>query len=182
MKKTLLLTGAAAALGTSILFGVVSGNTEPAENDIAVLQGREVVFEALPAAPAVKGVSTSQASSKVLDIAGQYLGADYLLGASTSRTDAFDCSSFTKRVFSQLGIELPRSSSAQAQIGEAVAMDELQVGDLLFFATSGSGGVSHAGIYAGNGEMVSAQNGGVKYAPVDEGYWADRFLFAKRVS
>lgn len=181
MKKALLLTGAAAALGTSILFGVASGNSEPAENDIAV-QGREVAFEVLPASPAVKGVSTSQASSKVLDIAGQYLGADYLLGASTSRTDAFDCSSFTKRVFAQLGIELPRSSAQQAQLGSSVAMDELQVGDLVFFATSGSGDVSHAGIYAGNGEMVSAQNGGVKYAPIDEGYWADRFLFAKRVS
>ncbi|WP_162287879.1 C40 family peptidase [Indiicoccus explosivorum] len=178
MKKSLLLVS---ALSGTLVFGTaVAVDGQPA-SEVPGFSGKEVAFEALPAAPEVKGVSTAQPSADILNVADQYLGANYLLGASTSRTDAFDCSSFSKRVFSELGIELPRHSAAQAELGEKVPMKDLQKGDLVYFATSETGGVSHVGIYAGDGEMISAQNGGVKYAPIDEGYWNEHFLFAKRV-
>lgn len=133
---------------------------------------------------AVKSASTtipsSASSSSIINSAEKYLGARYQYGASPSRTDVFDCSSFTQRVFAEQGIMLPRNSAAQSGVGTSVSLSNLQPGDLIFFATSGTGRVSHVGIYAGGGKMISAQNGGVKYADINNSYWGPRTLFAKR--
>jgi peptidoglycan endopeptidase LytE len=128
-----------------------------------------------------KAVNSSLAD-QVIQIGEKYLGAKYLYGASPSRTDAFDCSSFTMRVFGEAGISLPRSSEAQSQIGTPVSFNQLQKGDLVFFDTDFNGTINHVGIYAGNGQMLNATTSkGVCYVSIDSSYWKDRLVKAVRV-
>jgi peptidoglycan endopeptidase LytE len=128
-----------------------------------------------------KAVNSSLAD-QIIQIGEKYLGAKYLYGASPSRTDAFDCSSFTMRVFNEAGISLPRSSQAQSQVGTPVSFNQLQKGDLVFFDTDFNGAINHVGIYAGNGQMLNATTSkGVCYVSLDSSYWKERFVKAVRV-
>ncbi|KOP77780.1 peptidase [Lysinibacillus sp. FJAT-14745] len=120
-------------------------------------------------------------TSDVTDTASKYLGVPYLYGGTT--TKGLDCSGYTSKVFADLGIELNRTSGSQYQQGTEVAKDNLEVGDLLFFNTSGKG-VSHVAIYMGDGKMIHSQTGkGVSYSNVnDPYYWGSRYIGAKRVA
>ena len=120
-------------------------------------------------------------TSELSATATKYLGTPYLYGGTT--TSGFDCSGYTSKVFSDLGIKLNRTSSSQYQQGTAVAKSDLQVGDLVFFNTSGSG-VSHVGIYIGDNKMIHSQTGkGVSYSNVnDPYYWSSRYIGAKRIT
>jgi peptidoglycan DL-endopeptidase LytE len=124
----------------------------------------------------------SSLADRVIQIGEKYLGAKYLYGASPSRTDAFDCSSFTMRVFGEAGISLPRTSTAQSQAGTTVSFNQLQKGDLVFFDTNFDGAINHVGIYAGNGQMLNASTSkGVSYTSINSSYWQERFVKAVRV-
>lgn len=126
-------------------------------------------------------VSASASASSAISIAQRYLGTPYQYGASTGTTSVFDCSSFTKHVFAQMGVNLPRNSAAQAGLGVTVSKGNLQPGDLVFFNTSG-GGISHVGIYVGNGRFIGAQSSnGVSYAGMNDSYWGSKFVTAKRI-
>lgn len=75
------------------------------------------------------------------------------------RLRGFDCSGFTRWVFSHaLGRELPRTAAEQSALGTGVSLDELVPGDLLFWG-SGSG-VYHVGIYAAMASTFHASTGG----------------------
>ncbi|AMM95385.1 peptidase P60 [Peribacillus simplex] len=124
----------------------------------------------------------SSKADQVLAAGARYLGAKYVYGASTSRTDIFDCSSFTLRAFQNAGISLPRNSVAQSQAGTAVSLKALQKGDLVFFDTNNDGVINHVGIYAGNGQMLNASTSkGVSYANINNSYWGPSFVKAVRV-
>ncbi|MFJ7682325.1 C40 family peptidase [Peribacillus butanolivorans] len=130
-----------------------------------------------------ESISTNSAQAdKILAAGAKYLGARYVYGASTSRTDIFDCSSFTLKAFQAVGISLPRTSSAQSQVGKLVSSNTLQKGDLVFFDTNNDGVINHVGIYAGNGQMLNASTSkGVSYANINSSYWEPRFVKAVRV-
>ncbi|MFX3617704.1 MAG: LysM peptidoglycan-binding domain-containing protein [Sporolactobacillus sp.] len=118
----------------------------------------------------------------------QYQGTPYSYGAQSFVTSSFDCSSFTQYIYKDVyGITLPRTSAQQATVGVPVDQGNLQVGDLLFFDSSGDGGIHHVGIYMGNGQMISAElTVGVHVTNVFSGggsqvYWQPRFVKARRV-
>ncbi|MHB1503198.1 MAG: transglycosylase SLT domain-containing protein [Acidimicrobiales bacterium] len=93
--------------------------------------------------------------SQVVSEAERYLGVPYQWGG-TSRATGFDCSGLVQRVYSDLGVYLPRTSQEQAQVGIPISSLALaQPGDLLFFEP-GPGGPGHVGIYLGGGEMIDA--------------------------
>lgn len=119
--------------------------------------------------------------SELSDTATKFLGTPYVYGGTTA--NGFDCSGYTSKVFKDLGITINRTSSAQYQQGTAVEKSNLQVGDLLFFNTSGKG-VSHVAIYIGDGKMIHSQTGkGVSYSKVDDPYyWGSRYIGAKRIA
>ncbi|MFC0296750.1 C40 family peptidase [Geobacillus jurassicus] len=136
----------------------------------------------ISAANSADAESSASLADRIIDIAEKYLGARYLYGASPSRTDVFDCSSFTMRVFSEAGISLPRTSIAQAQAGRTVSFSQLQKGDLVFFDTDSNGTINHVGIYAGNGQMINATVSlGVTYSSLTSSYWKTRYVKAVRV-
>jgi cell wall-associated NlpC family hydrolase len=102
--------------------------------------------------------SSSSAGSSVarqaISAARGQLGVPYVWGGTSP--DGFDCSGLTQFAFEKAGIELPRTSRAQAQEGQEVDADSMQPGDLIFFNSP----VSHVGIYIGGGKMIEAPNSG----------------------
>ncbi|MEV5848938.1 NlpC/P60 family protein [Streptomyces sp. NPDC051985] len=92
------------------------------------------------------------------------LGSPYVWGATGP--DAFDCSGLAQAAYRSAGVSIPRTTYAQINAGRRVSRSELQPGDLVFFYS----GISHVGIYIGNGQMIHAPNPSapVRIAPIDE--------------
>jgi peptidoglycan DL-endopeptidase CwlO len=107
------------------------------------------------------GAASATSEGAVVTEARKYLGVPYLWGG-TDPAKGLDCSGFTKLVYGNLGIELPRTSSQQATAGTAVAsLADARPGDLVFFDHDGSRpGIDHVGIYVGDGKMIAAPQAG----------------------
>lgn len=134
-----------------------------------------MIFTSLPTDNADAATQT-----EVITTAKQYLGVPYKYGGTTA--SGFDCSGFTSKVFSELGVKLNRTSSAQYSQGTAVSKGNLKTGDLVFFNTTGRG-VSHVAIYIGNGQMIGAENTrGIAIASINSKYWGPKYVGAKRVA
>jgi cell wall-associated NlpC family hydrolase len=127
-----------------------------ARTSVAALGLAAAVFGGgvVAAAPAQAAVPLGQ---KVVAEAKTHKGKPYVYGATGP--SKFDCSGFTKYVFSRFGKKLPHSSSAQYGAVSHVAKSSVQVGDLIFFKSS-SGSINHVSIYAGNGKMWDAPKSG----------------------
>jgi cell wall-associated NlpC family hydrolase len=112
--------------------------------------------------PPIGIVLGSGIGAKALAMAATKLGRPYVWGAAGP--NRFDCSGLTSWAFKQVGMTLPRSSSAQSRVGTPVSWNELQPGDLVFYYSP----VSHVGIYAGGGKMINAPESGdvVRYQTV----------------
>ncbi|MEY9890949.1 cell wall-associated NlpC family hydrolase [Catenulispora sp. MAP12-49] len=97
-----------------------------------------------------------------IDAAIADLGKPYVFGAEGP--DAFDCSGLIQQVWRQAGVELPRTSSEQAQAGQQVPLSQIQPGDLVIYYA----GRSHIGMYVGDGKIIHAPHPGtrVRYAPL----------------
>ena len=96
-------------------------------------------------------VPQSVAGNAVLEIASRYVGVPYVSGGSTPA--GFDCSGFVSYVYAQLGISLPRSSSAYAGVGTRVSRADALPGDIIFSP-------GHVGIYAGGDMQIDAPRPG----------------------
>ena len=105
----------------------------------------------------------------VVALARAQLGKKYRTGGTTPER-GFDCSGLVKYVLDAMKIEVPRTSREQSRIGAAVPRDTLQLrpGDLLLFGKP-KAGVSHVGIYVGNGRYIHASSvaGRVIESPLD---------------
>jgi len=134
------------------------------------------------------GSSSSSSSSSwetkansIITSAKSYLGAKYLYGASTDRTDAFDCSSFTQRVFRDNGITLPRNSVAQSNVGTSISLTNVRKGDLIFFDTDYDGVINHVGIAIDSTNFIHCGSStGVATATLNS-YWKPRVAKVTRV-
>lgn len=116
-------------------------------------------------------------NASVAEVAESLLGTPYEWGGETET--GFDCSGFIQYVYEEEGITTPRTVSEVWNFGEEV--DEPSVGDLVFFETY-KPGPSHMGVYTGNGEFIHAsESNGVKTSELDESYWEERYLGAKRI-
>lgn len=135
--------------------------------------------------PVSRSASRFAGLAKLGDYAKGFLGTPYKYG--TSGPQSFDCSGFTSYIFKNFGIVLPRSSKDQATAGEKVSKKDLALGDLVFFDTVGKidGQITHVGIYIGDGKFIHASSGSnakkVVISDLNEGYYKDRFITARRV-
>ena len=96
----------------------------------------------------------SAKGQSIANFALNFVGNPYVWGG-TSLTRGCDCSGFAMSVYANFGIGLNRTSRAQAGNGYAVGMNELQAGDLVFYAANGRS-ISHVAIYIGGGKVVHA--------------------------
>ncbi len=116
---------------------------------------------------------------RIIQSSLRYQGVPYMFGGTTP--NGFDCSGFTRYVFAQAGVYLPRAADEQYEVGQYVSYSRLQPGDLVYFTTY-EAGASHVGIYLGNSQFISATSSrGIAIARMDGGYWGDRYLGARRV-
>ena len=115
---------------------------------------------------------------RLVSTANRYVGVPYVFGGNDP--SGFDCSGFTRYVYSAVGIDLPRMADEQYNVGSYVSRSFLQPGDLVFFTTY-LPGVSHVGIYIGNNQFINASNNGVSIDNLDSRYWSSRYVGARRV-
>lgn len=121
-------------------------------------------------------------SQRLIRSALAYRGTPYRMGARAG-SGAFDCSSFTQFVYAKSGVSLPRTASQQATRGQKITRDELRAGDLVFFKNTYKRGVSHVGIYVGDGKFVHASSrGGVRTNSLSEAYYLNHWAGGRRVN
>lgn len=99
--------------------------------------------------------SDSSLGNRIASYALQFEGNPYVWGG-TSLTNGTDCSGFTQSVYSHFGISIPRTSRTQATGGTGVSLSNLNPGDLIFYARSGS--INHVALYIGGGRVISASS------------------------
>lgn len=116
----------------------------------------------------------------VVKIAESFLGTPYRYGGSTRK--GIDCSGLVVRVYSEAGVQMPRTSASQFRVGESILKAQLRAGDLVFFGNS-SNRISHVGIYAGGGKFIHASSNKrkVRYDSMGTTYFVQRYLGARRV-
>lgn len=115
---------------------------------------------------------------EIADFAKKLVGKPYVYGSTGP--NSFDCSGFIVYVYRQFGISLPRTSQAQAYVGNRIGKSDLLPGDLVFSNTYGT--LSHVGIYIGNGKFVHAANSstGVTISDMNDGYYGSRYAWSTR--
>ena len=119
-------------------------------------------------------------AAAVITTAEKYIGVPYVWGGSSP--SGFDCSGFVQYVFQQHGIQLNRTASTQYQHGIYVSQGNLQPGDLVFFQNTYTTGISHLGIYIGNGEFIHASSSnGVTISQLSNAYWSSHYYGARRI-
>ena len=89
----------------------------------------------------------------IVDYACQFIGNPYVWGG-TSLTNGADCSGFTMRIFEHFGVTTGRTSRDQAANGKEISLDQIQPGDLLFYASGKT--INHVALYIGDGKIIHA--------------------------
>jgi cell wall-associated NlpC family hydrolase len=115
----------------------------------------------IPGAAVSGGAMTAAQLTAALRAAESRRGLPYVWGAAGPAS--FDCSGLVRWSFAQAGVSMPRVAADQARAGRAVAVTQLQPGDLLFYHTdpTAPGYISHVAIYLGNGWMIQAPQPGM---------------------
>ena len=98
---------------------------------------------------------TSATRTAIVAYAKQFLGNPYVYGG-TSLTGGADCSGFTQAIYANFDIAIGRSSRDQAAKGKTISIDELQPGDIIFYASGDY--INHAALYIGGGQIIHASN------------------------
>jgi cell wall-associated NlpC family hydrolase len=123
-----------------------------------VLQAGDPITTVTRATPRLS--TSSNKGAKALAFAKKQLGDRYRYGASGP--NAWDCSGLTSGAWKAAGVSLPHSARQQFRKGKKVAKSNLRPGDLVFFYK----GISHVGIYAGNGKVIHASRPGKPVASI----------------
>ncbi|MEI7368067.1 bifunctional murein DD-endopeptidase/murein LD-carboxypeptidase [Pectobacterium colocasium] len=141
------------------------------DKDGLLLQASQDEFEAL--------VRNVDIKSKLLNQYASWKGVRYRLGGDSRR--GIDCSAFVQRTFrEQFGMDLPRSTYEQQEMGQKIQRNKLRVGDLVLFRAGSTG--RHVGIYLGNDQFVHAStSSGVIISKMTEDYWDKRYQEGRRV-
>ena len=143
-----------------------------------------------PSAAALNGSATSSGSSssavlatgsQIVTEAQKYLGTPYVYGGASP--SGFDCSGFVYYVLKQLGYAPSRMIKDMYCMGSYVSKSDLEPGDIVFFANTYGSGLSHVGIYVGNGQFIHSPNSRstVSYSDLTSGYWANHYYGARRM-
>ncbi|WP_037373916.1 C40 family peptidase [Salinimicrobium xinjiangense] len=121
----------------------------------------------------------------IIDHALQFLGTKYKYGGTSP--EGMDCSGLVYTSFLQKEIELPRSSRDMALLGEELQLTQVKTGDLLFFKTDRrKKNINHVGLVVELDHdrilfIHSSTSRGVIISGMDENYWREHFVMARRI-
>lgn len=128
-----------------------------------------------------KKVTTAQ---RAVWIAQKQLKIPYLWGG-TSPEKGFDCSGLVQYSYKKNNIKLPRTAAQQYAATKPVNAQAAKSGDLVFFRNTGKRrGITHVGLYLGNGRFIHAPRKGktVEITPVTHKYWSKHIAGFRRVA
>jgi cell wall-associated NlpC family hydrolase len=148
---------------------------------------RRHVAAASPRADPVRvPLVTAGRAGDVVQTALEVIGSPYQWGGTAE--NGFDCSGLIQYAYGRHGIRLPRMSRDQAQAGSAIPtdLDSLRPGDILAFSAQPGGGVTHVGLYIGEGKFIHSSSTGVRLSRLvrddpDGKYWIPRWVGARRL-
>jgi cell wall-associated NlpC family hydrolase len=127
----------------------------------------------------IAGNTTSKAD-KIIATAKKYIGVPYVWGGESP--SGFDCSGFVQYVFKVHGLSLNRTTETQYKHGSYVSKSNLKPGDLVFFQNTYRAGISHVGIYIGNGQFIHASSSkGVTISNLSSSYYTSHYYGARRI-
>ncbi len=149
--------------------GVVSQKPAPAKDNTVV------------STTTMKEEKLSLSAEKVLlaavDMSLPLLDTPYAWAGVTK--EGFDCSGFIYYVYQAAGLDIPRFDTIN-MYNNSSYLDEPKPGDLVFFENTYRSGISHAGIYLGEGNFIHAGTKKVEISSVDSVYWKDKVIGYKR--
>ncbi|HEV2121923.1 MAG TPA: SH3 domain-containing C40 family peptidase, partial [Chloroflexota bacterium] len=164
------------------LYGYMHGDYLSVTSADLSERGGSAAPEPAPAAPPASNPGSSTGSA-MASFALQYNGYPYAW--ATAGPYSFDCSGFTYWVTKNVvGIDIGRGLFTQVAAGTPVSRANLQPGDLVFFQNTYTWGLSHSGVYIGNGQMIHAENEttGVKISDINSDYYSSRWYGAVRLT
>lgn len=128
-----------------------------------------------------EALAQSSSGQAIADFALQFQGYPYVYAGNTP--GGFDCSGFTQYVLlNVLGIDIGHGVAQQTNYGSWVDWGTWQPGDLVYFAGTYRAGISHTGIYIGDGSFIHAENEGtgVVISSIYSDYYAGHYYGAYR--
>jgi cell wall-associated NlpC family hydrolase len=124
--------------------------------------------------------SSSTKADQIIATAKKYIGVPYLWAGTTPK--GFDCSGYVQYVFRSHGISLNRTAETQYKHGSYVSKSNLKPGDLVFFQNTYKAGISHVGIYIGDGKFIHASSSkGVTISNLSSSYYTSHYYGARRI-
>ncbi len=123
-------------------------------------------------------------TTKLIELASSFEGVKYRAGGMTKK--GMDCSGLVSVCFKSIDVQLPRSSARMSSVGTKISLNEVEKGDLLFFNIDRlKGKINHVGLVTSTESEIqfihSTTSKGVIYSSINENYWKDSFVIAKRV-
>lgn len=168
----------------------VQAKVQPSSADDEIL-GQPYIVDVAKKAPSRGGSPRDYAKysakngnqgSAMASQALSYRGMPYIRGASSPKR-GFDCSGLIYHILRSRGYNPPRTAAGYASYGTPVAKKDLKAGDLVLFANTYKRGISHIGVYTGNGNFVHAANAraGVRTDSMNSAYYSRKYYGARRV-
>ena len=145
-------TGTSSTSETKSGASVTNAGTSILSRSNVIEAGTSIVKSISSSLPVIATTASRQA---LIQYAKQFLGNPYVYGG-TSLTDGADCSGFVQQIFKHFGITTGRSSRDQYANAQSIRFEQLQPGDLVFYASGDY--INHVAIYAGDGVIIHAAN------------------------
>ena len=112
------------------------------------------------------------------DFYSEWKDVKYKMGGNSK--SGIDCSAFTQKIYKEkFGVELPRTTLTQVNMGEEVKKSDLKPGDLVFFKTSKTD--KHVGVYVGNNNFLHASIRGIQFTSMDKPFYKKNYWTSKRI-
>ncbi|MCX6342955.1 MAG: C40 family peptidase [Fimbriimonas sp.] len=126
-------------------------------NNVAVL--KEVSDSDIANASASRSRSSESSRAAAAQKGLKYIGTPYVWGGNDIN-NGIDCSGFVKKLYGDIGMNLPRTAAEQAKVGQPITrLENLRKGDRLYFWENKRNTIGHTGIYLGNGYFVHSSRG-----------------------
>lgn len=120
--------------------------------------------------------------SKMAQYSLNFIGTPYKWGGNDVQ-NGVDCSGFVKAMYGKIGLSLPRTAAEQALVGQPInRLEDLRVGDRLYFWEKKRHKIGHTGMYIGGGRFVHASSShkGVATDDLRTGKWLQILVAARR--